>query len=144
MSDTKKSLDAKEGNKNKMNIADMAMDYDGNFSRKALMSNLAAAVTTIETNEEKAAQIAAAIDVGAERVDEDISNMYDKIQNIGEVWTGQDSNSFKTVFEELKSKVNENASTLSELAETIKKEANVTAAQNREFTAKAKNSDVLY
>lgn len=122
-----------------MGIFEMAMDYDGNFSRKALASNIVAAVSTIETNEEKAAQIAAAIDVGGERVDEDVQKMYSKIQNVGEIWQGQDSEAFKDAFKELKEKINQNVSTLNNVANTIKREAEITAIQNKKSTERAEN-----
>lgn len=127
-----------------MGIFEMAMDYDGNFSRKALASNIVAAVSTIETNEEKAAQIAAAIDVGGERVDEDVQKMYSKIQNVGEIWQGQDSEAFKDAFKELKEKINQNVSTLNNVANTIKREAEITAMQNKEYTERARDREHLY
>lgn len=120
-----------------MDIFDMAIDYDGNFSEKALVNNLAAAVLTIETNEEKAAQIAAAIDVGGERVDEDVQKMYSKVQNVGEIWQGQDSEAFKDAFEELKTRINQNVITLNNVANTIKREAEITAIQNKKSTERA-------
>lgn len=127
-----------------MGIFEMAIDYDGNFSRKALASNIVAAVSTIETNEEKAAQIAAAIDVGGERVDEDVQKMYSKIQNVGEIWQGQDSEAFKDAFKELKEKINQNVSTLNNVANTIKREAEITAMQNKEYTERARDREHLY
>lgn len=127
-----------------MGIFEMAMDYDGNFSQKALASNIVAAVSTIETNEEKAAQIAAAIDVGGERVDEDVQKMYSKIQNVGEIWQGQDSEAFKDAFKELKEKINQNVSTLNNVANTIKREAEITAMQNKEYTERARDREHLY
>lgn len=122
-----------------MGIFEMAMDYDGNFSEKALASNIVAAVSTIETNEEKAAQIAAAIDVGGEKVDEDVQKMYSKIQNVGEIWQGQDSEVFQDAFKELKEKINQNVSTLNNVANTIKREAEITAIQNKKSTERAEN-----
>ncbi len=127
-----------------MGIFEMAMDYDGNFSQKALASNIVAAVSTIETNEEKAAQIAAAIDVGGERVDEDVQKMYSKIQNVGEIWQGQDSEAFQDAFKELKEKINQNVSTLNNVANTIKREAEITAMQNKEYTERARDREHLY
>ena len=127
-----------------MGIFDVAMDYDGNFSKKALASNIVAAVSTIETNEEKAAQIAAAIDVGGEKVDEDVQKMYSKIQNVGEIWQGQDSEAFKDAFKELKEKINQNVSTLNNVANTIKREAEITAMQNKEYTERARDREHLY
>lgn len=127
-----------------MGIFEMAMDYDGNFSQKALASNIVAAVSTIETNEEKAAQIAAAIDVGGERVDEDVQKMYSKIQNVGEIWQGQDSEAFQDAFKELKEKINQNVSTLNNVANTIKREAEITAMQNKEYTERARDRKHLY
>lgn len=127
-----------------MGIFEMAMDYDGNFSEKALASNIVAAVSIIETNEEKAAQIAAAIDVGGERVDDDVQKMYSKIQNVGEIWQGQDSEAFKDAFKELKEKINQNVSTLNNVANTIKREAEITAMQNKEYTERARDREHLY
>lgn len=127
-----------------MGILEMAIDYDGNFSQKALASNIVAAVSTIETNEEKAAQIAAAIDVGGERVDEDVQKMYSKIQNVGEIWQGQDSEAFQDAFKELKEKINQNVSTLNNVANTIKREAEITAMQNKEYTERARDREHLY
>jgi hypothetical protein len=127
-----------------VSVTNLAQDINGNFSLGALGENVLSSIPFIETDAEKAAQIAASINVGTERIDSDVTNMYAKVQNVGEVWTGQDSEAFKVAFDDLKAKINQNASTLSSLASTIIDEANVTAAQNRKFTMKANNRYELY
>lgn len=126
------------------NLGDIATDSKGNFNIKELAKNLHASIPFIETNAEKAAQIATTVDVGAERVDEDVQKMYSKIQNVGEIWQGQDSEAFKESFEELKTRINQNVITLNNVANTIKREAEITAAQNRKFTELAKDREHLY
>lgn len=138
------SSETKGVNLDTVSVTNLAQDINGNFSLGALGENVLASIPFIETDAEKAAQIAASINVGTEKIDSDVTNMYAKVQNVGEVWTGQDSEAFKAAFDDLKAKINQNASTLSSLASTIIDEANVTAAQNRKFTMKANNRDELY
>ena len=113
-----------------VNIGDIANDFNGKFSGKALLKNLQASIPLIETNSEKAAQIATTVDVGSERIDEDVQ--------------GQDSEAFKEAFEELKTRINQNVLTLNHVANTIKREAEITEAQNRKFTELAKDREHLY
>ena len=127
-----------------VNIGDIANDFNGKFSGKALLKNLQASIPLIETNSEKAAQIATTVDVGSERIDEDVQKMYSKVQNVGEIWQGQDSEAFKEAFEELKTRINQNVLTLNHVANTIKREAEITEAQNRKFTELAKDREHLY
>ena len=118
-------------------IATFGQNIDGKFSLDSVASD--ALSTFIETNEERAAEMAAHMKVGSVATSEEIQSMVKGAEFLDSIWRGESKESFLDSLNELNSLIQNTSSDLNALGETIENENNITMSQHNKMYRDADN-----
>ena len=118
-------------------IATFGQNIDGKLSVDSVMSD--ALSTFIETNEERAAEMAAHMKVGSEATSGEIQNMVEGAKFLDSIWRGESKESFLESLNELSTLIQNTSSDLHDLGERIENENNITMSQHNKMYRDADN-----
>lgn len=120
-------------------LATFGQNMDGKFSLGAAATD--AWSTVIETNEERAAEMAAHMKVGSVATSEEIQNMVKGAEFLDSIWRGESKESFLDSLNELNTLIQNTSSDLNALGETIENENNITLSQHNKMY---RDADSIY
>ena len=93
----------------------------------------------IETNSQKASDMAASMNVGSEAIDSTVDSMAMGAKYLDDIWKGETKETFMEELTELHSLIKENSDTLKELGAKIEEENKITDAQQKKSYEDASN-----
>lgn len=118
-------------------IATFGQNIDGKFSLDSVASDTLS--TFIETNEERAAEMAAHMKVGSDATSGDIQNMVEGAKFLDSIWRGESKESFLNSLNDLSTLIQNTSSDLHNLGEKIENENNITISQHNKMYRDADN-----
>ena len=118
-------------------VTTFGQNIDGKYSLGAIATD--AFSTIVETNEERAAEMAAHMKVGSEATSEEIQNMVKGAEFLDSIWRGESKESFLDSLNELNTLIQNTSSDLNALGETIENENNITLSQHNKMYRDADN-----